>query len=111
MSRGVVGGVGLTFGDLARTMAAIEEHHKVKVTMSVTYLPGTGGGLAWVLLATSRLDLGSTDDPFNPRTWAVDWSEYSPDLGRTASSLYRYLLKLDVLLSQQRWVQTQLPEG
>lgn len=111
MSRGTAGGSELGFGDLARTMGAIEEHHHVMVSLTAERMPSGNGGLRWNARATVSARLGDRSDPFNPKTWVVTWDEFTPDLGRTAPNLYRLLLKLDSELTVVRWAQSPLPEG
>lgn len=111
MSRGQVGGSGLTFGDVYRTMQIIGEHHHVTVTLTVSLAPMGSGAADWTLLAVERPSLAS---PATPGEAQLRWALQVRDLGdleRTASSLYRSLIELDVLLTRARWAQLPLPEG
>lgn len=108
MSRGVVGGTGLGFGDLARTMKVIEAHHRVMVTLAAQPEPTASPGLRWSVCAQSLDPSGQPENPFEQPLWVVEWVDTSPDTSATASRLYRALLDLDVVLTSERWEQTPL---
>lgn len=111
MSRGVVGGTALGFGDLAATMGNLEEHHQVSVTLTAEPYPSGSRRLLWSVSAVARPSLAHPASPgLDPAMWTVQREDLG-DYERTASSLYRALLELDVLLSQERWGQLALPAG
>lgn len=111
MSRGVVGGTALGFGDLCATMAAIEEHHQVTVDLTLTVAPGKSRAGHWSVCATERGSLACPVDLSRPqRRWVLTADDLG-DLGRTCSMLYRLLLTLDHDLTSERWAQMPLPEG
>lgn len=108
MSRGVVGGIELGYGDLARTMRAIEEQHRVMVTIACQPEATTSPALRWHVCAQSLTPSGQPEDPYSQPLWVVEWLDTSPDTSATPSKLYRALIDLDVVLSVERWVQTPL---
>lgn len=109
MSRGVVGGTGLGFGDVCATMAAIEEHHQVSVDLVMMTTPGSSRRALWSAYAMARPSLASPASAGQAQgAWVVQVEDWG-DRERTASSLYGLLLKLDALLTEARWTQLPLP--
>lgn len=108
MSRGVTGGSELGFGDIDRTIRAIEMHHQVYIELHVASLKGRTAGLCWDIVATSTTPGTSGANPFDPARWNVSWDDITPDTSNTVSTLYRLLIKLDDLLTRVRWGQISL---
>lgn len=111
MRRPRTGGEGPGFGDLTRTMMAIEEHHQVSVALTFLLRADVPFGGVWIAMATPTGDLTHTATVGDNRLWVAECIVHSPDTFATFSKLYGLLMSLDTLLTAERWGQLPLPDA
>lgn len=109
MRRPRTAGEGPGFGDLVRTMMAIEEHHRVSVALTFLLRADVPFGGVWIAMSTPT---GSLQEPAivgDNRLWVCEAIVHEPDSYATFSKLYGLLMSLDTMLSHERWAQMPLP--
>lgn len=109
MRRPRTAGEGPGFGDLVRTMMAIEEHHHVSVAMTFLLREDVPFGGVWIAMATPAASLREPAFVGDNRLWVCEAIVHAPDTYATNSKLYGLLMSLDTMLTHERWVQTPLP--
>ena len=110
MSSARVGGRGAAWFDVRASMMSLEEVHKVRVWLEVMCDLSAPGSL---ILSLNATPIGSLESPAtlqDARHWVSQarWPTYQHR--SVEGAVYSTLLKLDWILSRERWAQMEMPE-
>lgn len=109
MSRGVVGGTELGWGDVMSAIHALEQHHEVKITVMIVPSPMSIRSLSCLLTAQAAPTAPHVFDEQDGRSWGLTFELAQTDTKRLEPAVYRSVLELDEMLTRVRWAPTRLP--